>query len=1004
MTKYIHYLGLALMLLIAACSTDIEVVNPEHDTTLVSISVMAESNDDTRLMLDGNRTEWEVGDRITLALTGSTTDYYTFEIASKDDIFDEGKRARFSGSVAMGSYTLCTAIYPAIGNGSIISRHDGAVYMAARYDNSFVINSVSASIPMNFSHLMHKVDYNLTLASGYTDTDITKGVAIEMVARSSGEEFSLAQCFDYDIYMGEYTEKANSTSHVADFTQHNFATEPIASALIFPTMIPNAELEFNIYVEGRKAHTIVKDLDKEFIMSAGKSSKISLELSADNKVKEEAIENNGDGGIASNFNPDHYITTFKSGVSGVSGGYGIGFRAYFNNTYFDVHIPAKYATSDSINEGEYTWTGTSWFGYNSYQDFTTRNAGSLDLTSSASLASGSKMVVAKSGSDYIIDITLIDKNGKTVKAQYIGELNVDNGGQMGGNSGGNGGGTSSTQPDVTLSTLSLNTSADYHTLEGSNSSGDAITLRINAIDGIASGAYEHIALGYCHHKGYFNASNIVVGGASKSAKSGILYISKSGSATTLHADIAFTDGTTRHFKFEGSINVPVVEGDITLSASKSSIVGNGSDSVKFTVMQDGKDVTNDCTIFVDGSWYSSSFSSTTPGTYEVYATKGSKTSNKITITVTEYKPSSLTLTASKTSLMANGTDSVTFSVKADYSTTVTNLCDIYVNGAELNGTTFSTYNAGNYSVYAKYNGVTSNTVTITATAVASGTQVVFAEGVTQQSGWYDVNKKGKGDNGDINMCWAAASSNMIQWWQDRYVAAGNTLPSTAVSGPGTKIYGSFEPYELALMEVYHDQWDNSKGGHPEEAIPWYFEGKLYGGEYASSGSQAYPLTNGGYFSSVWSSIESHIYRGYKHELFPSQYPNMYTYCYNNYYIWGNGSGLQGEARLRKFTELVVEAFNHGIAAMTVSLSENISSLHHAVTLWGYEIDKSTGLLTRVWISDSDDIEKEPKQQLLNEYSVSIGSGNSHIKLSGSTRYGDIWVVSLHPFSGYGSAN
>ena len=299
--------------------------------------------------------------------------------------------------------------------------------------------------------------------------------------------------------------------------------------------------------------------------------------------------------------------------------------------------------------------------------------------------------------------------------------------------------------------------------------------------------------------------------------------------------------------------------------------------------------------------------------------------------------------------------------------------------------------------------MTSNTVTLTATAVESGTMIVFAKGVTQSSGWSDVNKKGMGDNGDINMCWAAASSNMIQWWQDRYVDAGNTLPSTAVNGPGTKNYGSFGPYELALMEIYHDQWDNSKGGHPEEAIPWYFEGKLYGGEYASSGSQAYPLTNGGYFSSVWSSIEPHIYRGYKHELFPSQYPNMYTYCYNNYYLWGNGSGFQGEARLREFTELVVEAFNHGIAAMTVSLSENIASLHHAVTLWGYEIDKSTGLLTRVWISDSDDIEKEPKQQLLNEYSVSIGSGNSHIKLSGSTRYGDIWVVSLHPFSGYGSA-
>ncbi len=1001
MTKYLHYLGAALMLLLASCSTDIDIENPVVEPEMINISVVANSDDDTRLMLDGNRTEWEVGDRITLALTGSITKYYTFEITSAEDISNEGKTARFSGSVAAGSYTQCTAIYPAMGDDAILSRHDEAIYMAARYDEAMEISSESATIPMSFSLLMHKVDYNLTLDSDYTDTDISKGVAIEMVARSSGEEFSLEQCYNYNIYTGYSNTASASTSHIADFTQHNFATEPIASVLIFPTMIPNAELEFNVYVEGRRAHTIVKSLNRDFKMSAGGSSKINLELSADNKVEEEVVEDNDGGGIASDFNPDYHITTFKSGVSGVSGSYGIGFRAYFNNTYFDVHIPAKYATSDSINEGEYTWIGTSWFGDNSYL-FTTRNAGSLGLSSYASLASGSKMVVAKSGSNYIIDITLIDNKGKTVNVQYIGELNVENGGQVGG---GNGGSTSSAQPDITLSSLNINNTTDaYHTLVGNNSSGDAITLRINAIDGIASGAYEHIALGYCHLKGYFNASNITVGGVSKSAKSGVLYISKSGSTTTLHADITFTDGITRHFKFEGSIDTPVVEGDLELSASKSSIVGNGSDSVTFRVMQDGSDVTNDCTIYVGGKWYSSEFSSTTPGTYEVYATKGTKTSNRITITVTEYVPTSLTLSASKTSLKANGTDSVTFSVKADGNTPFTDKCEIYVNSAELNGTSFSTYNAGNYSVYAKYNGVTSNTVTITASAVASGTQIVFAEGVTQQSGWYDVNKKGKGDNGDINMCWAAASSNMIQWWQDRYVAAGNTLPSTAVNGPGTKIYGSFEPYELALMEVYHDQWNNEKGGHPEEAIPWYFEGKLCGGEYASSGSQAYPLSSGGYFSSVWSSIEPHLYRGYKHDLFPTQYPNMYTYCYNNYYIWGNGSGLQGEARLRKFTELVVEAFDHGIAAMTVSLSENIASLHHAVTLWGYEIDKSTGLLTRLWITDSDDIEKEPKQQLLNEYSVSIGSGNSHIKLSGSTRYGDIWIVSLHPLSGYGSAN
>lgn len=888
------------MLLIASCSTDIDVISPELDTTMVDISVVAESNDETRLLLDGNRTEWEVGDRITLALTGTTTKHYTFEISSEGDISNDGKRARFTGSVAMGTYTHCTAIYPAIDNNtSTISRHDGAVYMAARYDDAIKISSESASIPMSFSHLMHKVDYNLTLAAGYSDTDITKGIAIEMVARSFGEEVSLAQCFDYDIYMGECTEKANSTSHIADFTQHNFATESIASALIFPTTIPNAELEFNIYVEGRKMHTIVKSLNRDFTMSAGKNSKIGLALSAENKSKEEAIEDNGSGSTTSDFAPDYYITTFKNGVSGVSLSYGIGFRAYFNNTYFDVHIPAKYAQSDSINEGEYTWTGTSWFGYNSYQDFTTRNAGSLGLTSYTSLSSGSKMVVTKSGSCYIINITLVDKNNKTLKLQYIGELNVDNGGQTDSSSGGNSSSTSSTQADITLSSLSLENGTSYHTLVGSSSSGDAITLRINAIDGISSGAYEHIALGYCHHKGYFHASNIVVGGASKSAKSGILYISKSGSATTLHADITFSDGTTRHFKFEGSIDRPVVVSSITLSASK-------------------------------------------------------------------------------TSLKANGTDSVTFTVKTDNGTTVTELCEIYVNNIKQSGTTFSTYTAGSYSAYAKYNGVTSNTITLTATAVASDTTTLFAEGVSQSSGWYDVNKKSTTTNpgADAMMCWAASSSNIIQWFQDRYTTAGNTLPSGCPNGTSSKYN-----YELQIMDVYRDNWDNlARGNWTDGGVVWYFEGKdVY--STMSNDSRAYPKSGtGGYFKSVW----SNIYPSKMHQQSGGSYAIAIN-CYN----W-----LYESNPLAAFSNYIVDAFKHGMSSMAVAISSNFSG-GHAVTIWGYEIDKNTGCVTKLFITDSDD----GSTPVLQTYTVTSENSNAKIKLSGYTSY---YPFELYPISGYGS--
>ena len=449
------------------------------------------------------------------------------------------------------------------------------------------------------------------------------------------------------------------------------------------------------------------------------------------------------------------------------------------------------------------------------------------------------------------------------------------------------------------------------------------------------------------------------------------------------------------------------EKELVLNVDKATIDADGIQMATFTTTVDDVEVAATIYNAKDNSALSGkTFSTTEVGVYTFYAKYEELTSKEVKVTakmviVEEEKP--IVLEASVTSIKANGIESATLTVTQDGGN-VTSKCTIYANGSIVNGNKFATTTAGEYVIYATKGDLKSNEITITASAVESGTEIHFAEGVTISSGWYDVNKKGMGDNGDINMCWAAASSNMIQWWQDRYVAAGNTLPSTAVNGPGTKNYGSFGPYELALMEIYHDEWNNSKGGHPEEAIPWYFEGKLYGGEYASAGSQATPLTAGGYYNSVWSSIEPHLYRGYKHDIFPSQYPNMYTYCYNNYYLWGNGSSLQGKERLLFFSNLVVEAIDRGIASMTISLSDNIASLHHAVTLWGYEIDKATGLLTRIWITDSDDLTSEPKQQLLNEYSVSIGEGKSHIKLTGNTRYGNAWIVSIHPLSGYGSAN
>ena len=462
-------------------------------------------------------------------------------------------------------------------------------------------------------------------------------------------------------------------------------------------------------------------------------------------------------------------------------------------------------------------------------------------------------------------------------------------------------------------------------------------------------------------------------------------------------------------------NETPVEGPITLSASTDTIVADGIDFIEFTVMQDTTDVTNISEIFVNNNPIEGKeFKTTTAGSYVVYAKKNDTiVSNEIkffakeVIVVEEEKP--IELSASTTTIVANGTDAVTFTVTQE-GNDVTSQSNIFVNGNKINGNKFTTYNAGTYTVYAQKNEVQSNEITITAEQAPDlGTTVFFAEGVTLTSGWYDVNKLKQGGS-DINMCWAASSANIIQWWQDRYVEAGNTLPAGAVNGAGTKVYDGIASYNLAIMDLYRDLWDNSRGGEVSHGVTWYFEGRNIMKE-ASAGSHAQPLNDnsGGYFADIWSSqILPNVYHEYDYVIVPEilEYNDLISQEYNNYYNWGNGSGLPNNQRLKKFSDMVVEFMDRGLVSLTVALSANLGSLHHATTLWGYEIDNATGILTKIWITDSDDIHQngesgDPTQQMLREYAVSFNEATGTIKFSGAP-YGACYAVSLYPVSAYGT--
>ena len=453
------------------------------------------------------------------------------------------------------------------------------------------------------------------------------------------------------------------------------------------------------------------------------------------------------------------------------------------------------------------------------------------------------------------------------------------------------------------------------------------------------------------------------------------------------------------------------ETTIELAASKTTIVADGKDKVTFTVTENGKDITSEATIFVGETELSLNvFTSTTAGTYTAYAMKDEVKSNEITITVekvNEPEPEKpITLTASTTNITANGSDAVTFTVMQD-NNDVTSQSSIFVNGSKLNGNKFTTYTSGSYTAYAQKNEVKSNEITITVTdAPDMGRTVVFADGVTLTSGWYDVNKLSK-NGGDINMCWAASASNIIEWWQDRYVAAGNTLPAGAVTGPSTKSYDGIGAYNLALMELYRDLWkdNDKKGAYTDQAVIWYFEGSNVQ-EHASEGSCAQPNAAGGYYSSVWNEILPKVYHEYKSDIFPNEFYDLISKEYNSYSSWGNGSGVSGTDQLKKFSDLVVEFMDRGVASLAITLNKS-GGLLHATTLWGYEIDNATGMLTKIWITDSDDMHQsgngDPTVQMLREYSVSHDSSSlGKIKFTGAP-YGNCWALSLYPVSGYNSA-
>ena len=159
---------------------------------------------------------------------------------------------------------------------------------------------------------------------------------------------------------------------------------------------------------------------------------------------------------------------------------------------------------------------------------------------------------------------------------------------------------------------------------------------------------------------------------------------------------------------------------VVLTADKSTIVADNAETVTFTVTVDGEDKTAESTITIvnyASTLEGNTFVSDVAGEFVFEATFDGEKSNQVIVTATAVEApvqKSLTIEASKLRIKADGEDCATLTVMYGEED-VTATCEIRTTAGDvIEGGAFATTTPGSYNIYALYDNVRSNTVSIDA--------------------------------------------------------------------------------------------------------------------------------------------------------------------------------------------------------------------------------------------------------------------------------------------------
>jgi thiol-disulfide isomerase/thioredoxin len=161
--------------------------------------------------------------------------------------------------------------------------------------------------------------------------------------------------------------------------------------------------------------------------------------------------------------------------------------------------------------------------------------------------------------------------------------------------------------------------------------------------------------------------------------------------------------------------IDTTDGTIQLSANKTSIVSDNKDQLIFKVTDaEGTDITKDSKIFINDEMLETNiFKTNQKGKFSAKAIYNKQNSNVLTITANEsslLKVTSINLVASKTSITADSIDQIVFTIKDNLGNDVSAQAKLFIKNKALTSTIFKTKETGEFTIHAKFDDFTSNSI------------------------------------------------------------------------------------------------------------------------------------------------------------------------------------------------------------------------------------------------------------------------------------------------------